>query len=381
MSMATSPMNKAVQRLRRTVFLRDGAVLTDGQLLACFIERRDEAAFAALLRRHGPMVWGVCRRLVHHHDAEDAFQATFLVLARKAAAVLPRERVANWLYGVAHQTALQARRTAARRRAREKQVAEMPEPAVREQDLCRDLQPLLDQELSRLPDAYREVVVLSDLEGKTRREVARQLGLPEGTVGSRLARARAMLAKRLARHGLAVAGGSLAAVLSQEASAGVPALVVSATSKTASLFAAGRGLAGVTSPTVPALTEGVLKAMLLTKLRAAIAVVLVLGVLATGITLVACRTAAGQGDKALVAGKPVEPAAQPEPDRKEPEFAWGKEVGGLQLGLALVPPGKTAYRPGEEIKFEVRVRNVSKAPIAISYGLPESEPEVTTAGW
>ena len=114
--MAASQMNKVIQRLRRTMLLRDGAELTDGQLLGCFIEHRDGAAFAALVRRHGPMVWGVCCRFLNHHDAEDAFQATFLVLVRKAAAIVPRERVANWLYGVAHQTALQARRNATRRR-------------------------------------------------------------------------------------------------------------------------------------------------------------------------------------------------------------------------------------------------------------------------
>src|SRR5215467_11039789 len=167
--MATNKMRKVIQHLRRTVLLRDEAGLTDGQLLECFVEHRDEAAFAALVKRHGPMVWGVCRRLLNEHDAEDAFQATFLVLVRKAASIVPRERVANWLYGVARQTALQARRTAARRRVREKQVTAMPEPAVVEEDLWRDLQPLLDQELSCLPEAYREVIVLCDLEGMTRK--------------------------------------------------------------------------------------------------------------------------------------------------------------------------------------------------------------------
>src|SRR5579884_2815147 len=122
--------SKVIQHLRRTVLLHDGAGLTDGQLLGCFIEHRDQAAFAALVKRHGPMVWGVCRRLLPHHDAEDAFQATFLVLVRKAASIRQRDIVANWLYGVAHQTALHSRRTTARRRTRERQVMQMPEPAV-----------------------------------------------------------------------------------------------------------------------------------------------------------------------------------------------------------------------------------------------------------
>jgi DNA-directed RNA polymerase specialized sigma24 family protein len=108
------------------VLLPDGAGLGDGELLDRFIERHDEAAFTVLIDRHGPMVWGVCRRLLHRHDAEDAFQATFLVLARKAASIRSKEMVGNWLYGVAHQTALQARRTAARRRAREVQVGMPP---------------------------------------------------------------------------------------------------------------------------------------------------------------------------------------------------------------------------------------------------------------
>src|SRR2546422_647469 len=147
--MANSQMSEILQHLRRTEFLRTAAGMTDGQLLECFISRREEAAVEALVGRHGPMVWGVCRRVLrHHHDAEDAFQATFLVLVRKAASIIPREMVGNWLYGVAHQTALKARTTAAKRRAREAQVTEMPEPAVAEHDLWNDLQPLLDQELS-----------------------------------------------------------------------------------------------------------------------------------------------------------------------------------------------------------------------------------------
>src|SRR5580692_4733618 len=137
--MATSPMSEVIQHVRRV--LLDGAGLTDGQLLEDYISRHDEAAFAALVRRHGPMVWGVCRRVLHnHHAAEDAFQATFLVLVRRAASIASRELFANWLYGVAHQTALKARATAAKRKERERQVTEMPEPAVAEQDLWNNLQ-------------------------------------------------------------------------------------------------------------------------------------------------------------------------------------------------------------------------------------------------
>src|SRR5205823_6469758 len=180
-SMPTGPLSAVIQHLLADVAPAAGG-MTDGELLARFLRSRDEDALAALVQRHGPMVWGVCRRLLHsHHDAEDAFQATFLVLLRKAASVVPREMVSNWLYGVAHQTARKARATAAKRRARERQVGQMPEPVVTEQGLWRELRPVLDQELARLPDKYRVALVLCDLEGKTRKEAARQLGCPEGT--------------------------------------------------------------------------------------------------------------------------------------------------------------------------------------------------------
>jgi RNA polymerase sigma factor (sigma-70 family) len=256
--MATS-QRTILEPLRRAVLLRDGAGLTDGQLLECFLSRGDEDAFAALVRRHGPMVWGVCRRVLRsHHHAEDAFQATFLVLVRKAPSVVPREMVANWLYGVARQTALKERALASRRGERERPAAEMPEPAVEEQGLSREAQSLIDDELSRLPEKYRAPVVLCDLEGKTRKEDARQLGWPEGTVAGRLARARTLLATRLSRRGLALPVAALAAV-------SAPTSAVSNTIRVASLFAGAQAATGEISASVAALTEGVLKAMSLNR--------------------------------------------------------------------------------------------------------------------
>jgi len=381
--MATSQMSEVIHHLRRAVLLRDGAGLTDGQLLEDYLSRRDQAALAALVRRHGPMVWGVCRRLLrNHHDAEDAFQATFLVLVRKAASIVPRQMVANWLYGVAHQTALNARAAAARRRERERQVAEMPEPAVAEQDLWDDLQPLLDAELSRLPEKYRAVIILCDLEGTTRKEAARRIGVPEGTVAGRLARARAMLATRLTQRGVALTGGAVAVWLSQKvASAGVPNSVVESTITAASLFAAGKAATGAISVKVAALTEGVTRAMLFSKLRAALAVVLILGFLATGATILTCRSAAGQGDERPAAEQPVEPAAKQEKE-KEAFTAWGKEVGGLQAGLGIRPGERRVYHHGETITLVVRVRNVGKETVKFEYVrqfLDENPPTVTKA--
>jgi RNA polymerase sigma factor (sigma-70 family) len=241
----TSRLNEVVQHVRDALLLRDGTGMTDEQLLASFINQRDQAAFAAVVRRHGGMVWGVCRRLLRScHDAEDAFQATFLVLARRAAAITPRALLANWLYGVAYQTALKARATAARRKLHERQVVEMPDPAAPEQDSWREIRPLLDRELSRLPSKYRAAIVLCDLEGKTRKETARQLGIPEGTLSGRLTRGRTMLAKRLARHGSLISGGALAALLAQDAAAGAPTAVLFSTIEAVSYFATGQA-AGV----------------------------------------------------------------------------------------------------------------------------------------
>src|SRR5207302_2414009 len=245
--MATSPLNMVIQHFLADVG-PDGGGITDGELLARFLSSRDDGALAALVRRHAPMVWGVCGRLLHnHHDAEDAFKATFLVLVRKAAGV-PGQAVANWLYGVARQTAVRLRATAAKRARRETQVVNMPEPTVAE---VRDAewQSVLDEELSRLPDRYRGVIVLCDLEGMTRREAARQLGIPEGSVASRLARARVLLAKRLTQRGVVFSGGSVAAVLSAgAASAFAPPALVASTIKAASLLAVGKAAAtGVAS--------------------------------------------------------------------------------------------------------------------------------------
>jgi RNA polymerase sigma factor (sigma-70 family) len=277
--------------------------VSDGQLLETYISRRDEAAFAALLRRHGPMVWGVCRRVVgNHHDAEDAFQATFLVLIRKAASVLPREEVANWLYGVAYRTALKARTTASRKRARERPLKDVPEPEGGEQDLWRDLQTLLDQALRGLPVKYRVPIVLCDLEGRTHKEAAGQLGCPEGTLSARLKRARALLAKRLARHGLVLSGGALAGLLTRKAAlASVPTSVMASMRKVANVLAAGQAPAsGAISIEVAALTEGVLKAMVLKKIQVASAVLVVLAVALGGAcatVLMSPRRASGQTEE------------------------------------------------------------------------------------
>jgi RNA polymerase sigma factor (sigma-70 family) len=251
--------------------------LGDADLLERFIEKRDETAFAVLLKRHGPMVFGVCQRILGNpHDAEDAFQATFLILARRVSSVRPREAVGNWLYGVAYRTALEARAKIKRRCAREKQVDEMPEPEERRQECRHDLLALLDRELHRLPDKYRLPVVLCDLEGRSRKEVARQLAIPEGTLSSRLAAARKKLVWRLSRYGLSVSGASLALLMTEKA---VPASLLVATLRAAMLLTAGQ-VAGISAGVIT-LTEGVLRTMFIAKLKTA--TVFMSGVAALGL--------------------------------------------------------------------------------------------------
>jgi RNA polymerase sigma factor (sigma-70 family) len=294
--MRNSPARAVIERLRKAVLRTDGGDVTDGQLLQRFIEARDQVAFEALVRRHGPMVLGVCRRLLGHaHDAEDAFQAAFLVLARKAASVVPREAVGNWLYGVAYHTALKAQAAAARRRAKEKQVTVMPEPQAAPEDRWQDWLPLLDRELSRLPDHYRTPVVLCDLAGQARKDVALRLKIPEGTLSSRLTTARRMLARRLRQHGLVVGGGALAGALSEGATAAcVPAALVVSTVKAATLFAAG-GAAALTPAPAAALAEGVVKGMFLSRLKIATAIMLAAFGLGAMVTGPAYRAVAGGG--------------------------------------------------------------------------------------
>jgi RNA polymerase sigma-70 factor (ECF subfamily) len=148
--MATAQLSKIIQHVQRAALAADDGALTDGQLLERFLAGREEAAFAVLVRRHGPMVLGVCRRLLHNaDDADDAFQATFLVLVRKAASLLPRAALGNWLYGVACNTALKARAQAALRRTKEAQVRDMPRADARPTDAGQDWLPVLDDELSR----------------------------------------------------------------------------------------------------------------------------------------------------------------------------------------------------------------------------------------
>ena len=257
--MPTSSLAPLLRHLRQAAFRAHTGDLSDGQLLERFLTLREEVAFESLVRRHGPMVLGVCRRvLLNAHDAEDAFQATFMVLVRKAGSIVPRELVGNWLYGVAYRTALKARSIASRRRAVVRQVRDMARSKSPDSGARNDLQALLDYELNRLPDKYRAPVVLCELEGKSRRDAARQLGIAEGTLSSRLARARQMLARRLSASNAALSAGAVAVLVStQTASAMVPARLLASTVKAGLHLAIGQAVTAVVSAKVATLTQGV----------------------------------------------------------------------------------------------------------------------------
>ncbi len=287
-------LSTCLPHLRRAALNDSGAGLTDGQLLGEFVRDRDEAAFAALVKRHATMVYGVCQRLIGDvHMAEDAFQAAFLVLARRAESVRPREQVGNWLYGVAYRTALRARGQLARIRSNEKQVPSMPHPEVSPAAVWHDVQPLLDEELLRLPDKLRLPFVLCDLEGRSQRDVARQCGLPLATLANRLAAARRQLAERLGKRGVALSGGALAvAVTANATKAAAPPLLVAA---------AARLGAGALACNIPAqvvhLSEGVIKVMFVNKLRLTACCALVSLALAGGGFKMATLTAAESDEK------------------------------------------------------------------------------------
>jgi RNA polymerase sigma factor (sigma-70 family) len=290
------------------------------QYVAC----RDEAAFEALLRRHGAMVLGVCLRVLRNQaDAEDAFQATFLVLVRKAAAIRSRH-VGSWLYGVARNTALKALATNRKRRTREREAGSVPRARTAEPGWC-DLRALLDTELSRLPDRYRAPLVLCDLGGKTIKDAARHLGWPQGTAATRLARGRTLLARRLAKHGLIVSAGMVTATFaSRSALARVAPALVHTTIQAATRYAMAGGAAAVLIPAeVVALTEGVLQAMSLNKLRSAICVSLVLAAIGLAASGLAHRTQAADHPESL---SPPAILGQHDSNLKETVLALEKRI-------------------------------------------------------
>jgi RNA polymerase sigma factor (sigma-70 family) len=282
--MATELGTSLLGHLRGVLGPREWQEVADAQLLTRYLADRDPDAFEAILRRHGAMVLGVCQRILGNpHDAEDAFQATFLVLVRKAAAIVPRDGLAGWLHGVAWRTAQKARTTRLRWAARGQHTMTRPALPSGDETAWLDLQPILDQELAALADIYRLPIVLCDLEGHSRKEAAAKLGWRPGTLSGRLARGRRQLAARLTRRGVALSAVGLTALLVPRALAVPPPAGLLATTLKAATWAGAADMAGVAAP-VMALTREVLHTMLLQKLKT-LAVVLVAVLFGVGAVL------------------------------------------------------------------------------------------------
>lgn len=295
----------------------------DAELLARFRSNRDEGAFAELVRRHGPMVFGVCLRVTRHRqNAEDAYQATFLVLARRAGDLTKPEQLAGWLHGVATRTALEAR-SRARTRSREQQVIAMPEPAAPvPPDSSADLRAVLDEELGRLPEKFRVAVVLCDIEGLTREEAAAQLGVPVGTLSGRLTVAHRKLAALLERRGVTCAAAAISALSAGSLTASVPSPLAANTVE-ASLSAAAKGLTATgAAPTAEDLARAILAALRASKWKTTgMLILLSAGVLVPGIGL-------------AMQARPVPP---PDPPATQPIVVQTPQPNIAQPLLALAP--------------------------------------------
>jgi RNA polymerase sigma factor (sigma-70 family) len=329
--MAHVAWNSILRHLRRLGPAGAGGDVSDASLLRQFAAGRDEGAFAALVDRHGPMVWGVCRRrLPHAADAEDAFQATFLVLVRKAGSIHRPETLGPWLHGVAYRVCARVRSAASRRRETELRFTDPPAGETLPDTDRWELRAVLDEEVNRLPERYRVPFVLCHLDGLTNEEAARRLGCPKGTVLSRLSRARDRLRKQLTRRGVGPTAAALA-VAEPVGNAAVPAELTTSTARLAAAFAAGTARA-LTKSTTILLTEGVLSSMYFEKLKLTAAVVLALALIGTGGGVFSRR------GEARVQPTPT-PKSTAEPDR----------------ALAQKPPEKKEDAPaarerGEEIR-------------------------------
>jgi serpin B len=348
--MPRSALALVLQRLRRRAAPPGAGGTSDGLLLERFAASRDESAFEALLERHGPMVWNVCQRvLANPSGAEDAFQATFLVLVRKAKSIAKRDSVGSWLHGVAYRIALDARARAARRTRQSPRpttpAEEPPEATARS-----EVRQILDAELGWLPEKYRAPLVLCYLEGKTNDEAADLLGTTRGTIAGRLSRARDLLRGRLTRRGLAPSSVGLALMFTQEAA--VPATLLGPTLKAALGYAA----TGAAPPSVAALVEGALRKMFITKLK--ITAVLLAAVVVLG-------TSAGWAwHNAL--GKP--PSADPKPPAPRPLVLADNPAQAKADRPALVR-GNTTFAWDLYGQLRKKEGNVIYSPYSISTAL------------
>ena len=358
--MANGPLRTAINQLRRLLGNRSGGTLTDARLLEDFVRRHDEAAFEVLVWRHSTMILNLCQRLLHDtHQAEDAFQATFLVFARKAHSIRQSETVAAWLYKVAYRIAVRVRTRAAKHVVREAALDNLPGRDAGDELLWLDLRPILDEEIDRLPEKYRAPFVLCYLQGHTNEEAARQLGCPKGTILSRLARGRERLRLRLVRRGIALTVTGLATlVIHNAALATVPAALVTDTARAASVFAAGNAAAAPVSAAVVALTEGVLRTMFLTKLKLATAALLTLALVGTATALwtrevLAQKAPSSNEDRSAI--QPAKTDVPPSAPATPASEVTGKVVAVAEDGKSFTLEIPPAERGAEAKKIEIKI--------------------------
>jgi RNA polymerase sigma factor (sigma-70 family) len=330
-TMADKGLNRVVEYLRRAAGPKGASALADAQLLERFVEEGDSAAFEILVWRHGGMVLHVCgRHLRRHHDVEDAFQATFLVLVRRARSIRKGQSLSSWLYKVAYRVALRARRETARRADIEESLLTGPSPEAGTPACRADLSLVVLEELNRLREKYRLPLVLCYLKGLTTAEASKQLGCPQGTIHSRMSAARDQLRKRLARRGFTLPAAGLGTVFCTSADAAVvPARLVTAAIQTAMHVQSGKALVGGAAPKVVALAEGVLKSMFMTKLRlggAAFAALCVISVAVGQLMPVVFADKPGTGAKASLVGGRTDTLALP----LEASTRLGIQIGTIQ---------------------------------------------------
>jgi RNA polymerase sigma factor (sigma-70 family) len=346
------------------------SAVSDGDLLGRFVGRGDQAAFTALVKRHGPMVFHVCRRLLRSTDnAEDAFQATFLVLVQKARSIGRPDSLGNWLYGVAYRTALKARATARQRQKHEHEASPWRAEAIDENSID-DLGPLVDEEVNRLPEKYRAPFVLCCLEGKTNADAARMLGCPRGTVLSRLARARSKLRARLRRRGVVPA--VLGALVSGEntASAALPARLLGAAVHNAMHFASGQ--TSSTAQTV-VLAKGVMKAMFISKLKTLAVVVVAIGAITatTAFPLyhVLANQEAGAGPSDNASARACDENVGSEEPRATPESPPFSSIliDSARDLLVQEASGGTVRGSGKSVTKEMKVTDFSKVEAGAAF--------------
>jgi RNA polymerase sigma factor (sigma-70 family) len=315
--MSRATLTAAVRHVRALAAGGGANDPTDGDLLRAFAVAGDGDAFAALVKRHGPLVLGVCRRVLHRlHDAEDAFQATFVLLAQRAVALKGYGSLAGWLHGVAYRMAKNAQRADARRRRHEGEAESATPRSPAGEAEWREVQAILDEEIQRLPATYREPFVLCCLENHSRTEAARRLGVKEGTIWSRLTGARRRLRDRLARRGVALSAVLAALALARPAAAAVPSQLAAST---VSAAVGGSAAAGTISPSVAALVKGAKGIMVLTRTKA-----ILLGVLTAGLLAGSLATATHWLARAGADEPAAERAPRDQPPAKSPGAPAGK---------------------------------------------------------